>query len=245
MAMERIDEAATPENAAAARRRVGRSTPSLGLILAPIVFLGLAGWAFFSWRRFGKDPVYLDDPSILMPAPPPDLTAASGAFVMDGGPSRRALTTAMLDLASRGLIAFREEKGLLGLSTKVGVDTAPEAADEFETAQRERNARRPTGPAEAVALQRLRGLDGSEHYIEADDLPKFGAAVDDFDNALENHVVKKGWLVEKPSKVISRWTGRGTIAIVAGRRRAVRRRQRPDLRAGPRRRARPSPAGSS
>ena len=72
----------------------------LGLVGAPVVFLGLSGWAF-SWRRFGKDPVYLDDPSILMPAPPPDLTAASGAMVMDGGTSRRALTTAMLDLASR------------------------------------------------------------------------------------------------------------------------------------------------
>ena len=57
---------------------------------------------FFHWRRFGKDPVYLDDPSILMPAPPPDLTAASGAMIMDGATSRRALTTAMLDLASRG-----------------------------------------------------------------------------------------------------------------------------------------------
>ena len=47
-----------------------------------------------------------------MPAPPPDLTAASGAMVMDGKTSRRALTTAMLDLASRGLIAFREDKGI-------------------------------------------------------------------------------------------------------------------------------------
>ena len=53
-----------------------------------------------------------------MPAPPPDLTAASGAMVMDGATSRRALTTAMLDLASRGQLSFREEKGLLGLSTR-------------------------------------------------------------------------------------------------------------------------------
>ena len=60
-----------------------------------------------------------------MPAPPPDLTAASGAMVMDGSTSRRALTTAMLDLASRGLVAFREEKGIL--SRKVGVDTDPGA----------------------------------------------------------------------------------------------------------------------
>jgi uncharacterized membrane protein YgcG len=215
VALERIDAAATPENAAALQ--FGRQVnAAMGLVLAPVVFMGLAGWAFISWRRFGKDPVYLDDPSILMAGPPPELTAASGAFVMDGGSSRRALTTAMLDLASRGLIAFREEKGLLGLSTKVGVDTQPDEGDPVEEAQRARNARRPTGPAEAVALRRLRGLDGSEHYIEPDDLPKFGAAVDDFDKALEGHVVDRKWLVEHPSKVVTRWTRRGIIAIVLG-----------------------------
>ena len=41
-----------------------------------------------------------------MPAPPPDLTPASAALVYDGRSSRRALTTAMLDLANRGEIAF-------------------------------------------------------------------------------------------------------------------------------------------
>ncbi len=233
-AMTRVDEAATAENAA--RLQAGRQVNAvLGLIMAPVVFMGLAGWAFFSWRRFGKDPVYLDDPSILMPAPPEDLTAASGAFVIDGGTSRRALTTAMLDLASRGLIAFREEKGLLGLSTKVGVETQPDAGDAVEEAQRTRNARRPTGPAEAVALQRLRGLDGTEHYIEPDDLPKFGAAVDDFDRALESHVVAKGWLVEKPSKVVSRWVGRGVVAIILGVVADLHRAQHADLRARARR----------
>jgi uncharacterized membrane protein YgcG len=215
VALERVNAAATPENAA--RLEAGRQVNAvLGLIGAPIVFMGLAGWAFMSWRRFGKDPVYLDDPSILMPAPPPDLTAASGAFVMDGGTSRRALTTAMLDLASRGLIAFREEKGLLGLSTKVGIDTQPAAGDAIEEAQRARNARRPTGPAEAVALNRLRGMDRTEHYIEPDELPKFGTSVPAFDTALEQHVVAKGWMVERPSKVVGRWTGRGVLAMVAG-----------------------------
>jgi uncharacterized membrane protein YgcG len=215
VALERVSEAATPENAA--RLQAGRQANAvMGLIGAPIVFMGLAGWAFMSWRRYGKDPVYLDDPSILMPAPPPDLTAASGAFVMEGGSSRRALTTAILDLASRGLLSFREEKGLLGLSTKVGIETEPPPGDAVEEAQRTRNARRPTGPAEAVALNRLRGMDGGEHYIKPDDLPKFGASVAAFDSELERHVVRKGWMVEQPSKVIGRWTGRGVIAIVAG-----------------------------
>jgi uncharacterized membrane protein YgcG len=217
VALERIDAAATPENAA--RLETGRQINAvLGLIGAPVAFMGLAGWAFLQWRRFGKDPVYLDDPSILMPAPPPDLTAASGAFAMDGGTSRRALTTAMLDLASRGLISFREDRGLLGLSNKVGIDVGPPTLDPVEEARRALNARRPIGAAEEYALKELRDLAKGEDqgYIEADDLPKFGSSVSKFDSKLESHVVNKGWMVEKPSKVVSRWSVRGVIVIVAG-----------------------------
>lgn len=215
VALERIDAAATPEHAA--RLQAGRQINAVvGLVGAPIVFLGLFGWAFFNWRRYGKDPVYLDDASILMPAPPPDLTAASGAFVMDGRTSRRALTTAMLDLASRGFISFREEKGLLGLSHKVGIDLDPDVADEAEEAQRRLNQRRPTGPAEALALQKIRRIDNEDGYIKPDDLPKFGSDVPAFDRALEDHVVGRGWMVERPSKVTGRWVGRGVMVIIVG-----------------------------
>ena len=217
-ALAKVSAAATPEHAAALER--GRQINAvLGLVGAPIVFLGLSGWAFFHWRRFGKDPVYLDDASILMPAPPPDLTAASGAMVMDGSTSRRALTTAMLDLASRGLIAFREESsGLLGLGgKKVGVDVSPAVGEAEVEAHRRLNARRPTGPAEDVAYRKLRSIGVTEGgFISPEDLPKFGSDVAAFDTALEKHVVDRGWFGEKPSKVVSRWTGRGVLAIIAG-----------------------------
>jgi uncharacterized membrane protein YgcG len=189
----------------------------IGLVGAPFIFMGLAGWVFVNWRRFGKDPIYLDDPSILMPAPPPDLTAASGAMVMDGATSRRALTTAMLDLASRGLISFREEHGILGIGKKVGIDVSPERGDAELEAQRSRNARRPAGPAEEVALRHLRALGAGEgSYIAPDELPEFGQHVPAFDQSLEGHVVARGWFKEKPSKVVSRWAGKGLLAIVGG-----------------------------
>ncbi len=216
-ALAKVDAAATPKHAA--QLQIARQANAvLGLVGAPVVFLGLAGWAFFHWRRFGKDPVYLDDPSILTPAPPPDLTAASGAFVIDGGSSRRALTTAMLDLASRGLISFREDKGLLGLSDKVGVDVDPPRGDATEEAQRARNTRRPTGLAEDYALDELRALSGGhdEGFIAAEDMPKFGSSVSGFDKKLEEHVVERGWYTEKPSRVVARWSARGALAIIAG-----------------------------
>jgi uncharacterized membrane protein YgcG len=217
VALEKIDTAATAEHAAELQG-ARQFNAVVGLVGAPVAFMGLAGWAFVSWRRYGKDPVYLDDPSILMPAPPPDLTAASGAMVMDGGTSRRALTTAMLDLASRGLISFREDGGFLGLGKKVGIDVAPPAGDPVLQAQRERNSRRPTGPAEAIALRELKSLGSAQEdaYITPDELPKFGTQVSAFDTALEGHVVSRGWFKEKPSKVTGRWVGKGFLAIFAG-----------------------------
>jgi len=137
---------------------------------------------------------------------------------MDGSTSRRALTTAMLDLASRGFIAFRDEPGVLLAGHKVGIDVAPASGDPETEAQRRLNQRRPTGPAEDVALGRLRTLARDEDgaFITSDDLPKFGSNVADFDKALEDHVVDRGWFAERPSKVVSRWAGRGILAIVGG-----------------------------
>ncbi|MEA2609019.1 MAG: uncharacterized protein QOJ75_1262 [Chloroflexota bacterium] len=216
-ALARVDEAATPQHAAALQTS-RQANAVVGLVGAPIVLLGLSGWAFFHWRRFGKDPVYLDDPSVLMPAPPPNLTAASAAVVMDGGTSRRALTTAMLDLASRGLITFREDGGILGIGKKVGIDMAPAAGDAAIQAQRARNSRRPLGPAEALALSDLRSLVSSspDDYLDPDELPRFGEKVSAFDDAIEAHVVERGWFAEKPSKVVMAWAVRGVLAIIAG-----------------------------
>jgi uncharacterized membrane protein YgcG len=215
IALTRVDASATAEHAGSLQT-ARQVNAVVGLVGAPIAFMGLSGWAFLSWRRYGKDPVYLDDPSILLPAPPADLTAASGAVVMDGGTSRRALTTAMLDLASRGLLAFREEKGLL--SHKVGIDTDPDPGDALLAAQRALNARRPTGPAEALALKKLQSLGkaGDDSFITPEKLPEFGSSVAAFDEALEKHVVKGGWFGERPSKVVGRWAARGVVAMIAG-----------------------------
>ena len=60
-ALEKIDANATPEHAQvlAAARIIDAA---VGLIVAPLVFLLLVGWAAWSWLRFGRDPVYLDEP---------------------------------------------------------------------------------------------------------------------------------------------------------------------------------------
>jgi len=214
-ALEEIDAAATPEHAQLLERaRI--IDAAIGLILGPGILILLVGWVGMAWLRYGKDPVYLDDPSVLMPAPPPDLTAASGAVIWEGRSSRRALTTAMLDLASRGEIGFKPEGGLLGLRTKAGIQiNETYDADDPMIA---RNRRKPLSAAEQYALERLRGIASplTGNYIDASDLLKFGKYVSSFDNQIESHVVRKGWFREPPAKATERWASRAILILIAG-----------------------------
>jgi uncharacterized membrane protein YgcG len=211
-ALELIDANATPEHAATLQ--LARTANAvMGLVGAPLIFVLLVGWAFLSWLRHGRDPQYLDDPSILMPAPPPEMTAATGALLMEGRSTRRALTTAMLDLASRGELSFRDESALL--EKKVGVELLPAAAQESPDVFR--NRRKPLGPAEKHALAELRELgDDVGGYIAPEDLLKFGTSVSGFDERLEKHAVAKGWFRDRPSRVTNRWRGIGGLEIAGG-----------------------------
>ena len=193
------------------------STPSSGSSgrrLSPSLLVGGAAW---SWLRYGRDPIYLDDPSIHMAGPPEALTPAGAVFVLAGAASRRALTTALLDLASRGALAFRQESHLLGLKKEVGIEIAPPTDDPLTRARQARNDARPLGPAERLAGAQLAAIGASrDDYIKPDDLLTFGASVPAFNAALEKEAVDRGWFREKPSKAVARWMARGVLAGVGG-----------------------------
>ena len=215
VALERVNDAATPEHAATLER-ARQIDAVIGLVGAPLALVGLVGSAVLAWRRYGRDPVYLDDPSIHMAGPPEALTPAGAVFILAGGASRRALTTALLDVASRGDIAFREESGLFGLGRKVGIVTQPTTEDPVTIAHQRRNAARPLGDAERLVQRRLEALADAEGYIEPSRLLEFGATVPKFDQALEDEVVARAWFREKPSAAVGRWTARAAIALVVG-----------------------------
>jgi uncharacterized membrane protein YgcG len=215
VALERVDAAATSEHAATLER-ARQLDAVVGLVGGPLALVTLVGSAALAWRRYGRDPVYLDDPSIHMAGPPESLTPAAAVFVLNGGPSRRALTTALLDVASRGQIAFREESGFLGLKRKVGIDIRPTSSDPVTVANQRRNAARPLGPAERLAQTRLESLAGADGYIEPDKLLEFGPSVPAFNKALEGEVVSRGWFREKPSAAVGRWMARAAVAFFVG-----------------------------
>jgi uncharacterized membrane protein YgcG len=207
-----VDANATPEHAQTlARARFLDS--AIGLIGAPLLFVLIVGWALRSWLLYGRDPVYLDSPSILMPAPPANLTAASGATVWEGKATRRALTTALLDLASRGEMSFRPEQKLLRDKTGIQL-VGGETSDPYVI----RNRRRPLSGAEEYALKKLHGLAASkpDGYLDSEDLQKFAPSVAKFTEQIEAHVTRQGWFREPPGKATARWAGRGALVFVLG-----------------------------
>ena len=217
VAMERVDAAATPEHARTLETaRQGNAL--IGLILAPLVVLLIVGWALLKWHREGRDPVYLDDPSILMPAPPPGLTPAAGAAIRDGGMGRRALTAASLDLAVRGYAGFRAEPGgILGRSPDLGIFTGEAVAgDPAEQARMERARRRLMDPATEYLRGRLAAVAGGTTYIEPDEITELGQYTPTFNKHLETHLVNERWYRERPTRSSGRWVGRGVLFLFAG-----------------------------
>ena len=172
IAMSKVDAAATPSHAQSLEfaRQVNAV---IGLVGAPVIFLLLAGWAVVSrGSATGATRITSTTRRSTSPGPPADLTPASGAFVLDGGSSRRALTTALLDLASRGEVSFREaaddEPGL------VGMDTPPRHAS-TRRARAIANAR-PLGRGRAARARRSavpRHDKDPDGYLVGRDLQSF------------------------------------------------------------------------
>ncbi len=119
-----------------------------------VAFVVVVGWALVRWRATGRDPTYLDDPSILIPAPPEGMTAAT-ATIVDGGPATMAFMAALFDLASRDEIAFRDEtpdgRGAheIGIEIRGGQTADPRIL---------LNRRRPVGEGEAWLLANIKGV---------------------------------------------------------------------------------------
>ena len=208
-AMRTIDAAATAEHAR--NLQLARQIDAMaGLVVAPLLLIGLVGWAGWSWLRFGRDPEYLDSESILMPAPPPGMSPAAAAVIIDGRSKRHALTTTMVDLAARGEISFRSKEDD---PTELSIDiTVPDQRD----ARLARNRRKPLGEAETYALGKLKELGGAIRTIDPEDVPKFSSYVGEFDDRIEETVAANGWFAESPGDAIDRWSRRAAVVLIAG-----------------------------
>lgn len=207
-ALTSIDTATTAQHAAQLQlaRQVDAAT---GLVLAPLALIALMGWAGWSWFRYGRDPQYLDDPSIHMPAPPPGLSPAAATVILDGRATQHAVTTALVDEAGRGELRFRQPGG----DGRASLDLLePDTADSRVL----RNRSVPEGAPERFLRGRLRALRNGNGNMSADQLTKLAPDIGRFKEKLEQHVVAVGWFREAPGDASERWSFRAGIVLVVG-----------------------------
>jgi uncharacterized membrane protein YgcG len=188
-----IDAAATPAHAdELSRARIFNSLVGFGVAILALL---LVGFAFYRWYTHGRDPIYIDDDSVLMPAPPDGLTPAMATLLMANGTSSRTVSAGMIDLAARGLLRFREDHALLGKKTRIGV----------------------TGQTQNITTPEAELLSTIGSHVESDGFVPTSASlasgVSKFKSGLETLAVAKSWLTARPSRVVGTWIA---VAVVEG-----------------------------
>lgn len=219
-ALEKVDAAATPEHAQWLQlARQANGLVGFGGILAAVLLVIWFGW---NWLRHGRDPDYLDDPSIYMPAPPPALTPATATLVLHGRVTRQALTTALVDLASHGELRFEEKPPPLPLmKSHVTVQVAHRA--DASDPQLGLIRRHDLGRAEHRLLELVKDEADDHGRLDKTELGKVATKIDGFKKELEAGTVGAKWFDRAPKSTIDRWRvlggfefGTGAVLVFAG-----------------------------
>lgn len=152
----------------------------------------------------------VDNPSVLMPAPPAASRRPPRRSSSTASRPRHALTTAMVDLAARGEL----REAAASASGKLSIDVlTPDENDPRVM----RNRRVPTGAAEAFALEKLQGIADAKGHIAPSDLPGFSKHEEGFADRLEQHVADQGWFQGAARALFTdRWTSRSAWVLVLG-----------------------------
>ena len=195
IALADVNAAATPEHAdQLSRARILNALVGFG---AAILAVALVLLVLVRWYTHGRDPVYVDDNSILMPAPPDGLTPAMATLIMDDRTSSRTVSAAMVDLAARGLIQFRQDSAFLSKRTSIGVTGRNE----------------PIATPEARIFGAITTWAGPDGFVPITTARELLPAIGQFKSDLETLAVQKGWLTAKPTRVAGIWF---TVAIAEG-----------------------------
>ena len=176
----------------------------LGLVVAPIALLGTLGAAALAWHRSGRDPGFLDSESILMAGPPADMTPPLATVVQRGRAGQEAVTTGLVELATRGRLRFGDLDGEDGAEGGPSIELLDAAGDG-----------RPVVEPAQLLLAELGTLAGADGRIDAKQLAKLHERIGPYRTALERRAVRLGWFREQPGRAISRWSLIATVELVA------------------------------
>jgi uncharacterized membrane protein YgcG len=197
--LARVDANATPEHAATLERgRILGAALTLGAALLGLLLILLA---FARWFVRGRDPSFLDDPSIYMPAPPEGLSPAMATLLLADRTNDRTVMAGLVDLAAGGSIAFREDK--VEELTRAGLTYLREG--------------KGLGEPESAMLERIGKYAAKHHnYVTPKNMYHLSSAYEDLKCQLEKAAVKRKWIVEAPASVTTRWYGIAGIEITLG-----------------------------
>ncbi len=169
-----------------------------------VVIGGIVGWTVF-----GRDPVDIDDESVLAAGPPVELSPCLAAVLYEGRGESRALTVALLELAERGSITIHDDPylGNGGYISRTWIDVRA------QDGHRSPALGRPEG-----ILATSLGVDGrrSARIDPIDALAAIGSSRGAFEAALDDEVVATGWFVRPPFQTEARWTLNADFAIATG-----------------------------
>lgn len=202
VAVADVNAAATPEHAdQLSRARILNSLVGFG---AALLAVALIVFVFFRWYTHGRDPIYVDDDSVLMPAPPDGLSPAMATLLMDDRSSSRTVSAAMVDLAARGLLRFRQDevsskKTNIGVTGQVAGQVAGEVAD--------------ISTPESHLYEAVSTRTGADGFVPSTSARELVPAISRLKSDLETLAVQKGWLTGRPTRVIGLWI---VVAVVEG-----------------------------
>ena len=195
-----IDANATPDHAAALER--GRQINALVAVGGALLGLLLIAVAALVWLRHGRDPVYVDDSSILLPAPPADLTPGMATLLLADRVSDRTVSAGLIDLAARGSISFSVDT-TLPEKTEAGVRYLGSGGADL-----------PEPEAELRDSINAKSLH-HDGYLAPHSMYRLVPAFNSYKDDIEALAVKRGWLTARPSSVTLRWRGIGALELTA------------------------------
>ena len=195
-----IDANATADHSYALER--GRQVNAVAAVVGMLLGAVLILVAVLRWLRHGRDPVYIDDNSILMPAPPVGLTPAMATILLADRTTKRTVSAGLVDLAAHGCIAFKQEKmQILDNPDHVGITYLGRGDGSLQ-------------PPERTLLDGIVEHSRSyDNYLSAKRLYRLSGDFGTFGEQLETAAVTRGWLAEQPSHVVVRWGMAGAAEI--------------------------------
>ena len=189
---------------------------SLGGLMVAILSMALF---WFARRRRRREPGYADDDSVLLPAPPAEMTPALAAVVSSPLDSTRAVTVALLDLAAHGRIAFYDDPNSFGQGAGIrvveGVGAAGRGVSAHAAAGAGLASSRPLGPAEESLLEGLRSHAGGLAGISPLGFGELRPLFEQTAEQLERIAGDRGWLRLQTRSVSNLWTAVGATLLVA------------------------------